>query len=45
MGVEFSGTVEEFGPDGHEDFKVGDEVLGLAYGGMYYSYPEAMDFV
>ncbi|KAJ5086074.1 hypothetical protein N7532_010845 [Penicillium argentinense] len=32
MGVEFSGTVEEFGPDGHEDFKVGDEVLGLAYG-------------
>lgn len=34
MGVEFSGIIEEFGPDGHEDFKVGDEVFGLAYGGM-----------
>ena len=33
MGVEFSGTVEEFGGQAHEDFKVGDEVLGLAYGG------------
>lgn len=33
MGVEFSGIVEKFGGQAHEDFKVGDEVLGLAYGG------------
>ena len=38
MGVEFSGVIESFGPDGHEDFKVGDEVLGLAYGGAYAEY-------
>lgn len=38
MGVEFSGTVEEFGGQAHEDFKVGDEVLGLAYGGAYAEY-------
>ncbi|PIG84659.1 hypothetical protein AARAC_002021 [Aspergillus arachidicola] len=38
MGVEFSGTIEEFGPEGHEDFKVGDEVFGLAYGGAYAEY-------
>ncbi|KAJ6190909.1 hypothetical protein N7519_000930 [Penicillium mononematosum] len=38
MGVEFSGVIESFGPDGHEDFKIGDEVLGLAYGGAYAEY-------
>lgn len=38
MGVEFSGVIESFGPDGHEDFKVGDEVFGLAYGGAYAEY-------
>ncbi|KAJ5224272.1 quinone oxidoreductase [Penicillium citrinum] len=38
MGVEFSGIVEEFGGQAHEDFKVGDEVLGLAYGGAYAEY-------
>ena len=38
MGVEFSGVIEQFGPDGHEDFKIGDEVLGLAYGGAYAEY-------
>jgi NADPH2:quinone reductase len=38
MGVEFSGVIESFGPDGHEDFKTGDEVFGLAYGGAYAEY-------
>lgn len=38
LGVEFSGTIESFGADGHEDFKIGDEVLGLAYGGAYAEY-------
>lgn len=33
MGVEFSGTIEAFGPDVKCDFKFGDEVFGLAYGG------------
>lgn len=34
LGVEFSGVIEAFGGDGDvEDFKVGDEVFGLAYGG------------
>lgn len=33
MGVEFSGVVESLG-SGVTDFKVGDEVFGLAYGGM-----------
>jgi NADPH:quinone reductase-like Zn-dependent oxidoreductase len=36
MGVEFSGTIEELGPDTAKDgesFQVGDEVFGLAYGG------------
>ncbi|KAJ5688639.1 quinone oxidoreductase [Penicillium macrosclerotiorum] len=32
MGVEFSGVVEGFGGDEPCDFKVGDEVFGLAYG-------------
>ncbi|KAJ5403650.1 quinone oxidoreductase [Penicillium cosmopolitanum] len=38
MGVEFSGIIEEFGGKAHEDFKVGDEVFGLAYGGAYAEY-------
>lgn len=33
MGVEFSGVIEGFGGDVEGDFKVGDEVFGLAYGG------------
>ena len=39
MGVEFSGVIEGFG-DGSNvgDFKVGGEVLGLAYGGAYAEY-------
>jgi NADPH:quinone reductase-like Zn-dependent oxidoreductase len=36
MGVEFSGTIEEFGEDAEKGFKIGDEVFGLAYGGMSY---------
>ncbi|KAB8218948.1 hypothetical protein BDV33DRAFT_192421 [Aspergillus novoparasiticus] len=38
MGVEFSGIIEGFGPGDHEDFQVGDEVFGLAYGGAYAEY-------
>lgn len=33
LGVEFSGWVEELGAGDIGDFKVGDEVFGLAYGG------------
>jgi NADPH2:quinone reductase len=32
MGVEFSGVIEELA-ESQSDFKVGDEVFGLAYGG------------
>lgn len=32
MGVEFSGVIEEL-VDSQSNFKVGDEVFGLAYGG------------
>ena len=38
LGVEYSGIIEELGPEkGNEveEFKVGDEVFGLAYGGEY----------
>lgn len=35
MGVEFSGVVEGLGSD-DSDFKVGDEVFGLAYGGKIF---------
>ena len=38
LGVEFSGTIESFGSDAEEEFKVGDEVFGLAYGGAYAEY-------
>lgn len=35
MGVEFSGVVDAIGPQCQRDFKSGDEVFGLAYGGAY----------
>ncbi|KAH8670790.1 chaperonin 10-like protein [Xylariales sp. PMI_506] len=35
MGVEFSGIVGSTGPQCSSDFKAGDEVFGLAYGGAY----------
>ena len=35
LGVEFSGTIESFGPGDHGTFQLGDEVFGLAYGGAY----------
>ncbi|KAJ5656988.1 hypothetical protein N7507_008938 [Penicillium longicatenatum] len=38
LGVEFSGVVEVLGGDGACDFKAGDEVFGLAYGGAYAEY-------
>ena len=38
LGVEFSGTIESFGSDAECDFKKGDEVFGLAYGGAYAEY-------
>ncbi|KAJ6119256.1 hypothetical protein N7523_003536 [Penicillium sp. IBT 18751x] len=38
MGVEFSGVVESLGTGSKDDFKVGDEVFGLAYGGAYAEY-------
>ncbi|KAK4191220.1 quinone oxidoreductase [Podospora australis] len=39
LGVEFSGTISSFGPgSSHGDFKEGDEVFGLAYGGAYAEY-------
>jgi len=34
LGVEFSGTVESLGDNPEKGFKAGDEVFGLAYGGM-----------
>jgi NADPH:quinone reductase-like Zn-dependent oxidoreductase len=38
LGVEFSGTIEELGPEIKDGFKKGDEVFGLAYGGAYAEY-------
>ncbi|KAL4882571.1 hypothetical protein BJY04DRAFT_186436 [Aspergillus karnatakaensis] len=38
LGVEFSGTISELGEGCKDDFKVGDEVFGLAYGGAYAEY-------
>ena len=38
LGVEFSGTIAQLGDGATEDFKVGDEVFGLAYGGAYAEY-------
>jgi putative PIG3 family NAD(P)H quinone oxidoreductase len=35
LGVEFSGIVEKLGPDCSADFKIGDQVFSLAYGGAY----------
>lgn len=34
LGVEFSGIIESFGDEAEKAFKVGDEVFGLAYGGV-----------
>lgn len=34
LGVEFSGVIESLGDGDCLDFKVGDEVFGLAYGGL-----------
>ena len=34
LGVEFSGTIESFGKNPESDFNIGDEVFGLAYGGV-----------
>lgn len=38
MGVEFSGTIEELAEGSECDFKKGDAVFGLAYGGAYAEY-------
>ena len=38
LGVEFSGHIESLGPDVKENFKPGDAVFGLAYGGAYAEY-------
>ncbi|KAI1093188.1 quinone oxidoreductase putative [Rostrohypoxylon terebratum] len=38
LGVEFSGTIDSFGPGPHGDFQIGDAVFGLAYGGAYAEY-------
>jgi NADPH2:quinone reductase len=35
LGVEFSGTIAGFGSDVECDFKAGDGVFGLAYGGLF----------
>ena len=33
LGVEFSGMIDSEAEDAESEFKVGDEVFGLAYGG------------
>ena len=33
LGVEFSGVIESLGNTAESDFRAGDEVFGLAYGG------------
>ncbi|TAQ90682.1 hypothetical protein B7494_g1011 [Chlorociboria aeruginascens] len=38
LGVEFSGTIESLAPEVKGEFKIGDEVFGLAYGGAYAEY-------
>jgi NADPH:quinone reductase-like Zn-dependent oxidoreductase len=38
LGVEFSGWIEELGDGETGDFAAGDEVFGLAYGGMHSSW-------
>jgi len=37
LGVEFSGVIEELAEGTDCDFKAGDEVFGLAYGGGFLS--------
>lgn len=43
MGVEFSGLVEELGPDCKGDFQAGQPVFGLAYGSAVSCVP--LDFL
>lgn len=38
FGVEFSGIIEFFGDGEYGNFKVGDEVFGFVYGGVYVEY-------
>jgi putative PIG3 family NAD(P)H quinone oxidoreductase len=38
LGVEFSGVIDTVASQGSRDFKAGDEVFGLAYGGAYAEY-------
>lgn len=38
LGVEFSGVIESLGKDADAQYKVGDEVFGLAYGGSSIRY-------
>lgn len=39
LGLEFAGTVEEVGSEARgEEYRVGDEVFGLTYGGAYAEY-------
>lgn len=38
LGLEFAGTIEEVGSDEAGDWKVGQEVFGLCYGGAYAEY-------
>ena len=33
LGVEFSGIIESLGNEAEAEFRAGDEVFGLAYGG------------
>ena len=37
IGVEFSGVIESMALHAESEFKVGDEVFGLAYGGTLHS--------
>ncbi|MCJ1352696.1 MAG: hypothetical protein MMC33_002680 [Icmadophila ericetorum] len=38
LGVEFSGVIKSMASHAESEFKVGDEVFGLAYGGAYAEY-------
>lgn len=38
LGVEFSGVIESLGKEADAQYRVGDEVFGLAYGGWYIRY-------
>ncbi|KIY69400.1 quinone oxidoreductase [Cylindrobasidium torrendii FP15055 ss-10] len=43
LGVEFSGTIASLGEDVSSDWKVGDEVFGIASGGAYAEYIVAVE--